>query len=388
MMRFRFMALLPFLFFCLLLEGQSGHGLESEIQAIMDKYHAIGVSTVVVKNNKMVYSRSFGYNPDYSDKTLRKPIPTNGLYVIASISKSFIATAIMQLVEKQLLNLDDDVNNYLGFTLRNPKYPGIPITVRMLLDHRSSINDKFYSWNINQINPEKGKNWKGCYNEYQPGSKFKYCNYNYNLLGAIIEKVTGKRFFDYIDDNIMRPLELNASYNLTKIDTSLLVRSYQYDKNTQKFMKENTIYNSQYYHDRLKNYILGSTTAFFSPSGGVKISALDLAKYMMMYMNYGEYKGKRILSKESVLEMWKPQGMDESPNSYFSQYGLSFSRWSKIVDGETFIGITGGAHGVHSAMYFNPEKKYGFVVICNGCTSDIKMKDSVVKVLYKYLINE
>ena len=108
----------------------------------------------------------------------------------------------------------------------------------------------------------------------------------------------------------------------------------------------------------------------------------------MMYMNYGRYNGVRILSKESVIEMWRPQGADEPTNSYFSQYGLSFSRWSKIVDGESFVGITGGAHGVHSAMYFNPEKKYGFVVICNGCTSDIIMKDSIVKILYKYLIKE
>jgi hypothetical protein len=86
--------------------------------------------------------------------------------------------------------------------------------------------------------------------------------------------------------------------------------------------------------------------------------------------------------------MWRPQGMDESPNSYFYQYGLSFSRWKNIVEGETFVGITGGANGVHSAMYFNPDKKYGFIVICNGCTSDIKMKDSVIKVLYKHLIKK
>jgi CubicO group peptidase (beta-lactamase class C family) len=257
----------------------------------------------------------------------------------------------------------------------------------MLLDQRSSINDKHYG-DLNNINPEKGKKWMECYNDYCPGTKFKYCNFNYNLLGAIIEKVTGRRFFDYIDDNIMKPLELNASYNLTKMDTSMLVRSYRYDKMTKQFKKDGTIYNSNHYRVKLRNYKLGSSTASFSPSGGVKISATDLAKYMMMYMNYGEYNGKRILSKESVLEMWRPQGGDESPNSYFSQYGLSFSRWSKIVDEESFVGITGSAHGVHSVMYFNPEKKYGFIVICNGCNSDVKMKDSVVKVLYKHLIKE
>lgn len=363
-------------------------GLEMEIADIMEKYQAVGLSVVVVKDNKIFYSRSFGYNPDYNDTTRREPIPSNGIYVIASISKSFIATAIMQLVEKQQLNLDDDVNDYLDFRLFNPQYPDIPITVRMLLNQRSSINDRYYSRDINQINPQKGKYWKECYNDYQPGTKFKYCNFNYNLLGAVIEKVTGKRFFDYIDESIMAPLGLNASYNLTKMDSTLLVRAYEYDNKTKKNKKVSDLYSCQYYWNILKDYKLGSSAGYFIPTGGVRISAKDLAKYMIMHMNYGEYNGKEIISRESELEMWRPQGEDESPDSYFSQYGLSFSRWKNVVDGESFVGITGGSHGIHSAMYFNPEKKYGFIVICNGCIYDAKMKDSIVKILYNHLIKE
>ena len=365
------------------------NSLDSEVLDVMINYHTIGLSTVVVKDNKIVYTRTFGYNPDYSDSTLRLAIPIDGIHVIQSISKSFISTAIMQLVENGKLNLDDDVNKYLAFRVRNPKYLDTPITVRMLLSHRSTINDKYYGWTYDQIDPNKGKNWQECYNDYKPGTLFSYCNLNYNLVGAIIEQITGKKFFDYIDENIINPLGLYASFNLTKIDSTRLVRAYQYEKNTGRLKKDDHIYNYQFYENILNDYKLGSSsTACFSPSGGMKISVIDLAKYMIMHMNYGEYNGKRIISKESELEMWRPQGDDESQNAYFSQYGLSFSRWPKIVDGESFVGITGGAHGVHSAMYFNPEKKYGFVVICNGCTSDIKMKDSIVKILYNYFIKE
>ena len=218
---------------------------------------------------------------------------------------------------------------------------------------------------------------------------FSYCNLNYNLLGAIIEKVTGERFFDYIDEHIVNPLGLYASYNLTKIDSARLVRAYKYDKKTNSFQKDKYIYNYRHYQEILNNYQLGSTsTASFSPSGGMKISAVDLAKYMMMHMNYGELDGRRIISRESELEMWRPQGDDNPEDSLFSKYGLSFSRWLKIIDSESFVGITGGAHGVHSAMYFKPEKKYGFVIICNGCTANIKMKEDVVKILYKFLIKD
>ncbi len=366
---------------CLSCQHMAGQDVETEIQKIMKRFKVVGVSAVVVKDNKIVYDRAFGYNPDYSDTTRRTPIPSNGVYVIASISKTFISTAIMQLVEKKLLNLDDDVNKYLDFRVRNPQYPETPITVRMLLNHRSTINDKFYSWNINQINPEKGKNWKGCYNNYQPGTKFKYCNYNYNLLGAIIEKVTGRRFFDYIDENIMTPLGLYASYNLTKIDSSRIVKALQYDNKKKKFRKDSSIYNYHYYENKLKNYKLGQTTAYFSPSGGVKISATDLAKYMMMHMNYGEYNGKKILSKKSELEMWKPQAADTT-------YALGFFRDKTILKGEPVIGVRGSAHGIHSIMLFSPEKTFGIVVICNGCTADRTMKQGIAWVLYKYLIKE
>ena len=369
--------------------AQNRYNLDAEIIKVLEKYQSIGVSAVVVKDNEIVYTRSFGYNPNYIDTTLRMAIPTDGIYVIQSISKSFIATAIMQLVENGKISLEDDVNNYLNFKVRNPNYMNVPITIRMLLCQRSSINDKHYGWTFDQIDPTKGDKWKECYNDYQPGTKFSYCNLNYNLLGIIIESVTGEKFFDYIDEQIIKPMGLYASFNLIKIDSTRLVKSLEYEKQSKAYKFDAYIYNYPHYKNILKDYQLcSSSTAFFSPSGGMKISAVDLARYMIMHMNYGEYDGRRIICRESEIEMWKPQGEDESPNSYFSRYGFAFSRWDKIVEGVSFIGVTGGAHGVHSAMYFNPEEKYGVVVICNGCTADIIMKDSIVKILYNHFIKE
>ena len=365
-------------------DGKSN--MEAEILDVMERYQTIGLSVAVVKDNRLVFHHTYGYNPHYSDTTLRMAIPTDGVYVIQSISKSFIATAIMQLVEKRKLKLDDDVNNYLGFRVRNPHFPNVPITVRMLLNQRSSINDKHYGWTLDQINPMRGKKWQECYNDYKPGTKFNYCNLNYSLLGAIIENVTGERFFDYIDAHIIKPLGLYASFNLTKIDSSLLVKALIYDKKTNSFKQDSSIYNYQFYRNKLKDYRLGDTTASFSPSGGMKISVVDLAKYMMMHMNYGELDGIRILSKKSELEMWEPQGPDKEGDLFFHNYGLSFSNFNYVVEGENFVGVTGGAHGINSAIYFNPEKKFGFAVICNGSTVGMKLVNSVVQSLYKHLI--
>lgn len=376
---------IPFIVMMLLYSTQcNAIGMNEEITNIMSKYHSIGLSLVVVKDNRICYSSTFGYNPNYNDTTKRNPIPENGVYVIQSISKTFVSTAIMQLVEKGKIRLDDDVDKYLDFVVRNPKYPDIPITIKMLLSHYSSLNDSQYGWHLNQINPATNEKYKECYNDYPPGTEFSYCNLAYSLLGAIIENVTGQRFSDYIDENITKPLGLNASYDLTKIDSSLIVKAYIYNKKKNRFVKDNSIYNYQYFYDVQKNYRLGYSAACYSPTGGMKISAMDLAKYMMMHMNYGNYKGVKILNKESELEMWKQIG------NHKWRYGMAFSRYGGMVDDYEPIGMTGGSHGIHSGMFFNPEKKYGFIVICNGCTSEnsvgFDMSREIVRVLYKHLI--
>ena len=80
--------------------------MNGEIASVMSKYHSIGLSVVAVKNNRICYTSSFGYNPDYSDTTKRNPIPENGVYVIQSISKTFVSTAIMQIKKTGRISID------------------------------------------------------------------------------------------------------------------------------------------------------------------------------------------------------------------------------------------------------------------------------------------
>jgi len=369
---------------CLSCKGNNDKSIELDVLNVMDKFKAVGVSAVVIKDNHIVFSHSYGYNPVYSDTTLRIDIPSDGIYWLASVSKTFISTTIMQLVEEKKLKLDDDVNKYLKFSVKNPYYPDVPVTIRMLLCHRSSINDKHYGWTLKMMDSKTYKKYNECFNDYRPGTKFDYCNLNYSLLGAIIENVTGLRFDQYIDKNICEPLGLNASFNLTKMDSKRLVRTLKYDKSKQRFQKNFSIYNYHYIEEKLKDYQLGWSTASLSPAGGMRMTAKDLAKWTLVHMNYGEYEGKRIISKDSELEMWKPRGTDRN-------YGFAFSTYSKVVKGVNLRGMTGGSHGIHSLMFFEPEKKFGFVVICNGCTcggNGAKMNYEIVRLLYNHLIEE
>jgi len=356
--------------------------LHSRIMQLMEKYECIGLSVVVVKDNKIVYFDSFGYNPDYSDSTAKSPIRKENINYIASISKTFISTAIMQLKDKRLLNLDDDVNKYLDFSVRNPNYPNTPITIRMLLTHRSSLNNlngEITFDHFNLLMAEKNRDYFKCYNNYKPGAEYDYCNYGYAILGAIIEKASGMRLDDYIDNKIMKPMGLYGGFNIEKLDSNRFVRTYQFVNG--QFVKQYDMYKPDKF---LKGYIMGFSTPALHPADGMIISSYDLAKFMLMHMNDGRYKkGKRIISSESEKEMRIAPKDNKN-------YGLALAHYNFLNDVD-LIGMTGGARGMHTAMYFNPDEKYGFVVFCNGCKTinayDGGLNNLVVKELHKSFIS-
>ena len=153
------------------------------IQQIMQENSVMGLSVAVVKNNKIVYAQSFGLK----DAETNTPLSNENIFRIASISKSFSATAIMQLLEANKLSLDQDVGELLGFKVRNPKFPETVITLRLMLSHLSSINDDQGYFSLDSINPAKSANWEKCYNNYEPGKGYMYCNLNFNMIGTIIE---------------------------------------------------------------------------------------------------------------------------------------------------------------------------------------------------------
>ena len=173
----------PILFLTLLLlsrtlcNGQNQKA-ETELRDLMSELKAVGLAVVVVKKKEIVYNKSFGMQ----DVAKQKPLNNSALFRIASISKSFSATAIMKLVEAKKLKLTDDFSNLVGFNVRNPNFPDVPITLKMVLSHRSSINDSQGYFNLDVINPATNPNWAKCFNNYTPGTKYEYCNLNYNIV--------------------------------------------------------------------------------------------------------------------------------------------------------------------------------------------------------------
>lgn len=328
--------------------------LEAEVNQIMKEYEAVGMSVAVVKDGKMVYTRSFGLKNKETQATLNG----DDVFRIASISKSFTATALMQLVQKRKFSLDDDFSNLVGFKVRNPKFPNTVITLRMILSHTSSVNDSQGYFNFDVINPEKNTDWAKCYNDYEPGTGYQYCNLNFNMAGAVIERFTGKRFDQYIKQQILDPLKVYGGYCVDSLDQSRFVPLYDYNSKSKFFTVSPAAYAPR--TEELSRYVLGYSTPILSPTGGMKISAAGLANYMTMHMNYGKYAGGRIISKKNAKMMQTKLSNEEN-------YGLALLTTDKIISGKTLTGHTGSAYGLYSAMFFQPEDKFGFVVITNGC---------------------
>lgn len=348
--------LIIILFFSVPLSGNAQvQKVEDGIRDIMKDLDAAGVSVAVVKNNKIIYTHSFGYK----DIESNAPLTDQNIFRIASISKSFSATSIMQLVDAGKLSLSDDISDLIGFKVRNPKFPNTVITLKMLMSHTSSLNDSQGYFSLDGINPDKNPNSAKCYNSYEPGKGYQYCNLNYNMVGTVIERRSGERFDQYVKHHVLDPLGLYGGYCVDSLDKSRFATLYEYDGNTHKLTADPGAYNPR--SEEVRNYVMGYSTPIFSPTGGMKISATDLAKYMMMHMNYGKSNGVRIIKKKYSKLMQTKVSDNEGG------YGLALRGSHDLIPGKDMMGHTGSAYGLYSAMFFQPKEKFGFVVITNGC---------------------
>lgn len=328
---------------------------EKIIQKLMGFVHLSSLSAAIVKDTECVWTGGYGiYDRENNKKTTDETI-----YIVASISKTFTATAIMQLYEKGYFDLDDNINNYLPFSLRNPKFLEDNITIRMLLAHQSSIAEDLptfftrampggleilgypYPFLKDYLIPD-GIHYKPqVWTDFSPGEQMYYSNTGYGILGYLVEILSGSSFEEYCYNNIFKPLGMNnSSFFLTNLNISKVAVPYDFQS-------------GKYYP-----YIYYEILVY--PAGGLRTSVLDLSHFLLAFMNGGVYGETRILSKESVDEMHKIQYPSDN---YDFQYGLGWQIWEKSSG--TKIGHTGGLFGVATKMAFKKSDKTGIIYFMN-----------------------
>ncbi|HHZ18720.1 MAG TPA: serine hydrolase [Acholeplasmataceae bacterium] len=304
-----------------------------------------------------------------------KPVTLETIFRIASISKIVVAMAVLQLVEKQLVGLDDDIGSILGFNIRNPHHPDKKITIRMLMTQTSSITDgpeDDSRAGYNNVNgtyrpatlrdllvPNDGKYYTNkTWLAAVPGEAFNYSNFGCGILACIVEKVTGEYFTDYVAKNILRPLGLDASFRADEIKNKAAIANLYYGPENGGFKLSRS--GESFIASVYPHFPLGEN--YRGPAGGLFISMRDLMKIARLLVNDGVVSGHRVLEKDTVDQMLQLQWYGVSENYRAKGLQLRFMDF----DGKTFKGHTGSAYGAISYLFINREEKLGICFITNG----------------------
>lgn len=354
---------------------------DSKIENLMELGHFPSLVACIVKNNETVWSKGYGYadvRPLHKRKTT-----TDTVYPMGSISKSIAATAMMQLIENEsyCIDLDDNVSKYLPFDLKNPKYPEINITARLLLAHQSSIIHLGLFISLYCMCVKNPLGWLERYLkkpsswfDYAPGENVTYATIDINILGYVIENITNQTYSDYCQKNIFRPLNMtNTSFYLSDFNKNQLVRQYVWFKG---------IY--------LRVPFIKVTEIFF-PGGGLRSTINDMSHYLIVHTSGGVYDGVRILKESSVEEMHRAQYPDTLDEGYYHGLGWYFKNFS---DGETYGGHSGTHLGAYAIMkmrhsdkvgilYFYNQHSYLLEILHKTPTEEKEVKREIMKVLFE-----
>jgi CubicO group peptidase (beta-lactamase class C family) len=380
--------------------------LDSELAAIAaDKSCQLAsLSVLAIRNGRLQYEQQFGQRFIGDGVQPSRPANALTLYRIASISKMMTTFGVMLLVEQGKLALDTDVGDYLGFPLRNPNFPERAVTLRALLTHTSSLRDAAgYSWPADTALKTilvpgasgygKGEMWA---RNAAPGDYFTYCNLNWGVIGTVMERVTGERFDRLMKRLLLTPMGLHGGYNPSEFsaeDLSNLATLYR------KRTVDTEVWNPagpwipqvDDYSLRapaapagIANYAIGTNATPFSPTGGLRISAHDMGKVMLMLMNDGVHEGRQILRPATLARMFTRQwtwdgkgGNGDSNRGLFNCWGLGNQQFPdrpgmQLVEGGGIeaVGHLGDAYGLMSVFVFDPVAKNGMVMLMGGTSSD------------------
>lgn len=331
---------------------------ELQVDELVNKtltaFNVPGIAVAIIKDGKVVLSKGYGVK---SIDTKEK-VDANTLFGIASNSKAFTSAALAILVDEGKINWDNKVVKYLpDFKMYND-YVTQEFTIRDLLTHRSGLGlgaGDLMIWpdgsdftaqdiivNLQYLKPVSGFR-----------TKYDYDNLLYIVAGEVIHVVSGKNWADFIEDRIMKPLEMNhsaASFVRLK-DTANIIAPHVPIDGKLKVIK------------RYENQL-------FDAAAGIYSSVNDLSKWAIMQMNNGKYgpENKQLFSQKEHDEMWQLQTIiptkTRAPyNTHFNGYGLGW--FLSDVKGYKQVTHTGGLEGIVTQTTYIPELQLGIIVLTN-----------------------
>jgi CubicO group peptidase (beta-lactamase class C family) len=333
------------------------------VEAFLDQFfrekmaerHVPGAVFVLVKDGRVTVVKGFGY----ANREAQLPVvPGQTAFRVASVSKLFTATAVMQLVERGQLRLDEDVNHYLhAFQLKNafPK----PVTLATLLTHTGGFDERTIGTvartraDVQPLGPYLASWMPAC--SLPPGDVISYSNHGIALAGHIVEETSGVPFARYVEENILKPLGMqHCSFEPAEELEGALALGYDYDKEGDNYRAVPRTY--------------GNT----APAGQLVATGTDMAAFLIAHLQDGRYGQTRILEEATARDMHR---------QHFTQHprlpGCAYGFFERFENGRRSLEHPGDLSGFASLLFLLPDEGVGFFVSYNR--DDLKLRDELVK---------
>ncbi|HEY45473.1 MAG TPA: serine hydrolase [Anaerolineae bacterium] len=325
--------------------------LDREIERLFQQSDIPGLAIGVVKDQELIYAKGYGV---MNLKTGGEVTPRT-LFHMASITKPFVATSIVQLLEQNKLSLDDRIVDYLPyFELKDERYA--TLTIRQFLTHSSGMPDvEDYRWDDPEYDEGALERFVRSLTDqellFEPGEKFTYSNMAFEVLGDLIAKVSGQSFADYVKDHILQPLGMNdSSILIREVDPALLASGHVegWLGIGKPRVTEHYAYNRRH-----------------GPSSCLYSNVIDMSRWAIANMNRGELEGRRILDASSYDLLWTPalEGVRVTDDNRQVHVGLSW--FLSEIAGYQIVTHGGTDTGYRTNFVMYPEAGFAVIVLSN-----------------------
>jgi CubicO group peptidase (beta-lactamase class C family) len=325
--------------------------LQKAMKDAVDKAHLPGAGVALVSNGELLWCGGFGK----ADVVSGRDITCDTEFRVGSISKSFVALALLKLQEEGKINLEARLQDVAPeVPVKNRWESSNPVRIVNLLEHTAGFDD---------MEAAEVYNFKDPYNSpllevfkrfqepqdvrWPPGTRMSYSNPGFGIAGYLIEKTAGKPYDQYIREAILRPLGMtNADFPFTDANKSLLATPYDGDP---------------------PHALAGYPYIYLRPAGDLKASPGELAKLVQFFLHRGRAGDAQIVKPESIIRMESVESTLAAKNGLRLGYGLA--NYTQVVGGVVTHGHDGGIDGFISSYRYMPEQDWGYVVLLNSTQS-------------------
>lgn len=324
--------------------------LDAFFEAQMEALHVPGAVFLMVRDSTVLVTKGYGYADLEANRRVN---PATTLFQVASVSKLFTATAVMQMVEQGRVNLDADVNQYLQTIQVEPAF-GEPVTLAHLLTHTAGFDERYIGYAARDAASVRPL---GTYladrmppRTIPPGTVISYSNHGFGLAGLLVEDVSGEAFARYVEKHILYPLGMQMSTFDLPLPDSLaphLAQGYRWTGET---------------YEPLPLLFRN-----VPPAGALSVTANDMARFVIAHLNNGRYRNTQLLKEATALEMHRQQ---------FTHHprlpGMAYGFMEQHVNGHRVLHHGGDVPGYRSLLFLLPEQKTGFFVAYNASSSALR----------------